>query len=45
MDRFLAEGEGRGEEISAALAVVGSLTPEDAETLRARTRAPRERWR
>jgi hypothetical protein len=45
MHRFLAEEEGRGEEIAAALAVVGSLTPEDAETLRERTRALRERWR
>jgi len=45
VDRFLAEEEGRGEEVAAALEVVGSFTPEDAETLRERTRELREHWR
>lgn len=45
VDRFLEEEEGRREELAEALAVVGSFSPEDAEALRERTRALRERWR
>ena len=45
VDRFLDEEEERREEVAEALAVVGSLSPEDAEALRDRTRALRARWR
>jgi len=45
VDRFLEEEEGRGEEVAAALEVVGSFTAKDAQTLRERTRELRERWR
>jgi predicted transcriptional regulator len=45
VDRFLEEEERRGEEVAAALEMVGSLAPEDARALRERTRELRERWR
>jgi predicted transcriptional regulator len=45
VDRFLEDEEGRREEVAEALTLVGSLGPEEAEALRERTRALRERWR
>jgi predicted transcriptional regulator len=45
VDRFLAEEEGRGDEIAAALEMVGSFTPEEARILRERTRELRQHWR
>jgi len=45
VDRFLREEEGRKEEVARALAMIGSLAPEDAEALRESTRRLRERWR
>ncbi len=45
VDRFLEDEERRREEVAEALSVVGSFTPEEAEALRDRTRALRERWR
>jgi predicted transcriptional regulator len=45
VDRFLDDEEERREGVAEALTVVGSLTPEDAEALRDRTRALRARWR
>jgi predicted transcriptional regulator len=45
VDRFLEEEERRGEEVAAALGMVGSFAPEDAHALRERTRELREHWR
>jgi len=45
VDRFLEEEEARRQEVAEALTVVGSFTPEEAEALRDRSRALRERWR
>jgi predicted transcriptional regulator len=45
VDRFLEEEEGRAEEVAEALAMVGTLAPEDAAALRDRTRKLRESWR
>jgi len=45
VDRFLDEESERQEEVARATAIIGSLGPEEAEALRERTRALRERWR
>lgn len=45
VDRFLEDEKRRGEEVAAALEMVGSLAPEDARALRERTRELREHWR
>jgi predicted transcriptional regulator len=45
VDRFLDEEAGRQEEVSEALALVGSLGPGEADALRERVRSLRERWR
>jgi len=45
VDRFLDEEAGRQEEVSEALALVGSFGPGEAEALRERVRRIREHWR
>jgi predicted transcriptional regulator len=45
VDRFLEEDAGRQEEVSAALALVGTLGHQEAEALRERVRRIREGWR
>lgn len=45
VDRFLDEEAGRQEEVSEALALVGSLGPQEAEVLLERVRRIREHWR
>jgi len=43
--RFLGEEAGRQEEVSEALALVGTLGPQEAELLLERVRRIREHWR
>jgi predicted transcriptional regulator len=45
VDRFLGEEAGRQEEVSEALALVGTLGPQEAELLLERVRRIREHWR
>jgi predicted transcriptional regulator len=45
VDRFLDEDSGRQEEVSEALALVGTLGPQEAELLLERVRRIREHWR
>jgi hypothetical protein len=44
VDRYLAEEESRSERISAALALAGSLRPEEADALEESARKIRSTW-